>query len=92
MKPKHQRVHYARKQLHKTDPERYCRFNRYVHLHEPSGPIDGLLDVARRSGKYTSRCLHCESRIEALLVERSMASWSQMTWRAELYVIEELPW
>lgn len=97
MKPKHQRIHYARKQLHKTDPRRYCRYNKFVHLHEVDGPITAyIVDELCEDGfvRYHAYCRHCDARLEAewpINLHGRSASWSELEWRGELYIIEELP-
>lgn len=94
MKPKYQRAHYARKQLHKNDPGRYCRRNKYVLHHEPDGPIFAvILDEMYGGGgevKYTASCRHCDTRIEAIMTERN-PRWQDLEWRGEFFIIEEEP-
>jgi hypothetical protein len=95
VKAKKYRVHYARKQLHKDDPDRYCRRNAYVLMHEVEGPIMSLLtDFDKRSVKYTGFCRHCNLRIESWYTSEMSyrPSWSEMEWRVERYIIEELPY
>lgn len=84
----------ARKQLRKKDPRRYCRFHKFVHLHEVDGPVLGLLDeMDEGRAKYLGYCRHCDARIEAFLPDQRnwVPKWSDLEWRGEQYIIEELP-
>lgn len=101
MKPKQQRQHYARKRKRLDDPDTYCGRNPYAFNHQPGDAVWGSYldddqDAASLQVKFTTRCRHCDARIEfiqyATKISNDGIGWDVLPWRRELFIIEETPY
>lgn len=98
MKSKQHRLHYNRNQMNCTDPRRICpKSATRSGTHRVDGPV--MWDWSGSAWtRCTAYCRWCGLRIESLIDSavpddlRVDINWSGLEWRAELYLIEEVPW